>query len=92
MKITKRIQVVNPQGLHLRAGAKLVSVVNRFKSKVIIRHGVREANAKSVINLLGLCAVEGAQLDVIVEGEDAREAWNDIRDLFETGFLELAAV
>ncbi len=92
MKITEKIQVINPQGLHLRAGAKLVAVVNRFKSKVTLRHGAREANAKSILNLLALCALEGAQIEVVIEGEDAKDAWDNIRDLFEKGFHELVAV
>ncbi len=88
MKITEKLPVINKLGLHLRAAAELVKVANKFKSQVMIHHGVQNVNAKSLMGLMTLAAAQGTELEFVAEGDDAKEAIAALKQLFANKFGE----
>ena len=56
MKINEKMTIVNRLGLHLRAAAELVKVANKFKCQIVVKHGIQNANAKSLMGLMTLAA------------------------------------
>ncbi len=84
MKKKLKIPVLHQLGIHLRAGAQLVKVVSRFKSKILVSNGSGYAvNAKNLIDLLTIGAIYGSVLEFSAEGEDASEAVEAIRQLLK---------
>ena len=86
--ITKSIEIRNRLGLHARAAAKLVHTSSRFRSSVRIRKDDEEVDGKSILGILLLAASSGTTLQVIVEGEDEREASTAVEDLIARRFDE----
>jgi phosphocarrier protein len=86
--ITKSIEIRNRLGLHARAAAKLVHTSSRFRSSVKIRKDDEEVDGKSILGILLLAASNGTTLQVIVEGEDEREASTAVEDLIARRFDE----
>jgi len=66
----------------------LVSTASQFDSEVFLRRDNYEINGKSVIGVMTLAAEQGVTLELIVEGEDEKEAADAIAELFEDGFGE----
>ncbi len=85
------IKVINPLGLHARAAAQLVKLANGFKSRIILKRkdNGADADANSILSLLTLAAASGTMLHLTAEGEDEREAYNCVEDIFSKGFGEL---
>jgi phosphocarrier protein HPr len=69
-----RFVLVDPSGLHARPAARFVQTASRFRSTVTIIHGTRQANAKSLLSLLGLALREGSEITLRADGEDADAA------------------
>lgn len=88
MKLTEKLPIVNKLGLHLRAAAELVKTANKFKSQVLIRHGIQNVNAKSLMGLMTLAAAKGTDLEFEVEGADAKEAMAALKQLLADKFGE----
>lgn len=88
MKITEKMTVINKLGLHLRAAAELVKTANKFKCQVTIKHGIQNANAKSLMGLMTLAAAKGTELEVVTEGDDAKDAIAAVRQLLLRKFGE----
>jgi len=88
MKISEKMTIVNKLGLHLRAAAELVKTTNKFKCHVFVKHGIQNANAKSLMGLMTLAAAKGTELEVAANGEDAKEALTAIRQLLVRKFGE----
>ncbi len=86
--ITKSIEIRNRLGLHARAAAKLVHTSSRFRSSVRIRKDDEEVDGKSILGILLLAASNGTTLEVIVEGDDEREASTAVEDLIARRFDE----
>ena len=69
-----RMTVIDESGLHARPAARFVQAASRFASRIVIRNGDREADAKSLISLLGLTVRLSSVITVMAEGSDAEAA------------------
>ncbi len=86
--LEKEIVVSNKLGLHARASAKLVQLVQGFKSTVWLISKGREVNAQSIMGVMMLAAGIGTSLTVRADGPDEATALNAVVDLFERKFDE----
>lgn len=82
------VEVVNERGLHLRAAHVLAQCASRFQSSVQVGWEGRMVNAKSLLGITTLGAARGTKVILRVEGEDATQAFETVRQLFGSGFEE----
>jgi phosphocarrier protein len=80
------LTVQHKVGLHARPAAQFVKVAKKYQSDITVTHGDRTANAKSILNVLGLGANEGAQIVIRAEGDDSGAALSELRELVESNF------
>ena len=84
--IKKTVVISNPQGLHARPAELLVRLAIQFESDVeVIRDGQR-VDAKSILNVLTLGAVQGTEVTLQAQGADAQDAVEAIVRLIESEF------
>ncbi len=82
------IVIQNPTGLHARPAKIFVNLAKQFKSDIRVQHGEKKANAKSMISMLTLGAERGAQISIIVDGEDEGDALSAIEAAIASGLGE----
>ena len=86
--LEQEIVVSNKLGLHARASAKLVQLVQSFKSTVWLVSKGREINAQSIMGVMMLAAGIGTSLTVRADGPDEAAALAAGVALFERKFDE----
>ncbi len=86
--LEQEIVVSNKLGLHARASAKLVQLVQGFKSTVWLVSKNREVNAQSIMGVMMLSAGIGTVLTIRVDGPDEESAIGAVAELFERKFDE----
>lgn len=86
--IEDKITISNKAGLHARAAAKLVEVVNQFESQFEIGSDEKMVDGKSILSIMLLAASPGTVLDIKLNGSDELEAFTAINDLVENKFGE----
>lgn len=86
--VKRKVVVKNPTGLHLRPAGILCNEAVKYKSKVYFKYGDNEANAKSVLSVLGACIKSGTELEFICEGEDEEAAMEGVIASVENGLGE----
>ena len=86
--VSKKVVVKNPTGLHLRPAGILCNEAVKYKSKVYFKYGDNEANAKSVLSVLGACIKSGTELEFFCEGEDEEAALTGVVAAVENGLGE----
>ena len=64
MVIKRTIQVGNSAGLHGRPAAKFVMLAKRFHGAVIVTYKDKQANGKSMLELLKLGVTPGSEINV----------------------------
>lgn len=72
--VTKDVRVANEMGLHARPAANLAKRAQDFSAEIHLLAKGREANAKSVLDILSLAAPKGAEITLRARGEDADDA------------------
>lgn len=80
--------LTNKRGLHARAATKLVQCCQRYRARVTVTHGNRDADAGNIMSLLILAAPCGTELTIEAEGEDAEAVLDALDTLFESRFEE----
>jgi phosphocarrier protein HPr len=86
--LEQEIVITNRLGLHARASAKLVQLVQGFKSTVLLVSKGREVNAQSIMGVMMLAAGLGSPVTIRVEGPDEEAALTAVAALFERKFDE----
>lgn len=88
MSQTATLNIVNEKGLHARASAKLVELVEQFDAAATVTHGGLSAAADSLMGLLMLGASVGTAIDVETTGAQAAELLEAIATLVADKFGE----
>ncbi|MEP4248417.1 HPr family phosphocarrier protein [Tateyamaria sp.] len=65
------VEIINIKGLHARASAKLVEVVEAFDARAVISRDGMTASGDSIMGLLMLAASIGSFIDIETSGPDA---------------------
>lgn len=65
------LEIVNQKGLHARASAKLVEVVEAFDARAEVSKDGASASGDSIMGLLMLAAACGSTIDIQTSGPDA---------------------
>ena len=66
-----RVRIVNEKGLHARAAARLVEVVERHDASAEVSRDGLSASGDSIMGLLMLAASRGTEVDLRTEGPEA---------------------
>jgi len=86
--IEREVTISNKLGLHARASAKLVQLLQGFKSNAFLVYRGREVNAKSIMGVMMLAAGVGNQILLRVDGADEVATMDALVDLFARKFDE----
>lgn len=68
---TCSLEIVNEKGLHARASAKLVEVVEAFEAQAEVSKDGMSASGDSIMGLLMLAASKGSIIEIETRGPDA---------------------
>ena len=86
--IEREVMITNKLGLHARASAKLVQLLQSYKCNAFLTFRGREVNAKSIMGVMMLAAGVGNPIMLRTEGVDDQAAMNARADLFARKFDE----
>jgi phosphotransferase system HPr (HPr) family protein len=88
------LEIHNPSGLHARPAAMFVRAAGAQRSKIRVRNVTRDgpdADAKSLLGVLGLGVSRGHRIAIQAEGDDEEVAIASLRDAIERGLGEPVA-
>lgn len=86
--LRRAVTIRNARGLHARAAAKLVALVERFSALVQVTYKAETVPAASIMGLMMLGAGQGSEITVSADGWDAKEALEAVCELVEARFHE----
>jgi len=86
--LEREVMISNKLGLHARASAKLVQLLQGFKSNAWLVHRGREINAKSIMGVMMLAAGVGQTITIRADGPDEGAVLAAMAELFERKFDE----
>lgn len=86
--LSGKVTVQNSVGLHARPATFFIQKANEFKSSIWVEKDERRVNAKSLLGVLSLNLVQGAEISIIADGSDDADAVKTLVELIESNFSE----
>lgn len=86
--VHRALKIVNEKGLHARASAKLVEVVEGFDAMAEVSRDGMSASGDSIMGLLMLAAAKGSTIEVQTSGPDAEALADAVEALVADRFGE----
>ena len=86
--VTRTLTIVNVKGLHARASAKLVELVEDFDAEAVVSKDGMDVTGDSIMGLLMLAAARGTTIDVTTSGADSEALADAIEALVADRFGE----
>ncbi len=87
-QIRRRLRIINEKGLHARASAKLVEVVEAHEARATVFKDGMDASGDSIMGLLMLAASRGTSIEIETSGPDAEKLANALEALVADKFGE----
>ncbi len=84
----RRLRIVNVKGLHARASARLVEVVEAHDASATVSRDGMSSSGDSIMGLLMLAAGNGSDIEVETEGPEADRLMEAIAALVADKFGE----
>jgi phosphocarrier protein len=86
--VSRELPIINKRGLHARASAKFVQMVERFSAEVWVTRGSETVGGTSIMGLMMLSAGPGTTIVVSAIGPDAQAAIDALTELVASKFNE----
>ena len=83
-----RLDITNEKGLHARASAKFVEIVESFDANAAVSRDGVIVSGDSIMGLMMLGAYKGTAIDVETTGTDAEGLLAALQELVENKFNE----
>ncbi|UCD54824.1 MAG: HPr family phosphocarrier protein [Candidatus Omnitrophota bacterium] len=88
MIVEKKLVIKNKSGLHARPAAIFVQIANKYDCEITIKKGKQEVNGKSIMGIMMLAAEKGSKITIIAEGDDARQAVQELERILLSETVE----
>lgn len=86
--VSRVLKIVNEKGLHARASAKFVEVVEKFDAQAEVSKDGLTCSGDSIMGLLMLAASRGTSITVATSGNQAEDLAEALEDLVSNRFGE----
>ena len=86
--LSRELPIINKRGLHARASAKFVQMVERFNAEITVTRNGESVGGNSIMGLMMLSAGVGTSILVSATGPEAQAALDAITELVGNKFGE----
>ena len=86
--MVREIPIINKRGLHARASAKFVKMVEQFDAEILVTRGGETVGGTSIMGLMMLSAGPGTTITVSATGAQAEAAVAALAELVGNKFNE----
>lgn len=81
--VEKQFTVISATGIHARPATLLVQTASRFVSDIDLEYKDKKVNLKSIMGVMSLGIGKGAEIKIMIEGNDENEALTALQELME---------
>lgn len=87
-RLVRDVPITNKRGLHARASAKFVQMVEKFDAEISVTRNGETVGGTSIMGLMMLAAGIGTTIQIAARGPQAAEALGALADLVTRKFGE----
>ncbi|MDH4423593.1 MULTISPECIES: phosphocarrier protein HPr [Bacillus] len=80
----KTFKIVEKLGIHARPATRLVNKVGQYGAEITLQYNGKSVNLKSIMGVMSLGIPSGAEVTIVAEGNDAKEALEALEELMKS--------
>ncbi|MDA1905055.1 phosphocarrier protein HPr [Bacillus cereus] len=80
----KTFKIIEKLGIHARPATKLVNAVGQYGAEITLQYNEKSINLKSIMGVMSLGIPSGAEVTIVAEGNDAKEALEALEELMKS--------
>ncbi|PGM62074.1 phosphocarrier protein HPr [Bacillus paramycoides] len=80
----KTFEIIEKLGIHARPATKLVNKVGQYSAEIALQYKGKSVNLKSIMGVMSLGIPSGAEVTIVAEGNDAKEALEALEELMKS--------
>lgn len=86
--VQKTFKITAETGIHARPATQLVHIAGQYTSEITLTYKDKSVNLKSIMGVMSLGVVQGAEIIIKAEGADEQDALSSITEVIEGGLGE----
>ncbi len=86
--IKKTFSIKNKLGIHARPAALLAQKASKYDSSISIVKDGQKIDCKSILGIMMMAVECGADIDIVIEGSDEKDAMVNMEKLINERFYE----
>ena len=87
--INEKVKLQLKNGLEARPAALFVQIANKYESHISVVVQEKHVNAKSIMGMMSLGSIKGAEIELVVDGSDEKEAADELIKFLSTEEAEI---
>ncbi|PEC21740.1 phosphocarrier protein HPr [Bacillus cereus] len=80
----KTFKIIEKFGIHARPATRLVNTVGQYGAEITLQYNGKSVNLKSIMGVMSLGVPNGAEVTIVAEGNDAKEALEALEELIKS--------
>lgn len=80
----KTFKIIEKFGIHARPAVQLVNKVSQYNAEIVLQYKEKSVNLKSIMGIMSLGVPSGAEVTIVAEGNDAKEALAALEELMKS--------
>ncbi len=76
-----KMAVANTSGIDAKMAQKIVQRASEFESDMTLRYLGKEVDLKSILGIMSLAVLDGAEIEIEAKGADAEEAIKALKEM-----------
>ncbi|ETT74451.1 phosphocarrier protein HPr [Bacillus mycoides] len=80
----KTFKIIEKFGIHARPATRLVNKVGQYGAEIALQYNGKSVNLKSIMGVMSLGVPSGAEVTIVAEGNDAKEALEALEELIKS--------
>lgn len=77
------LHVANTSGIDARLAQQIVQKASEYESDMVLSYLGKEVDLKSILGIMSLAVLDGAEIEIIAKGKDADEAIEALKGMLK---------
>ncbi|MFA6661548.1 MAG: HPr family phosphocarrier protein [Bacilli bacterium] len=75
------VTIKNTSGIDAKMAQNIVKRASDFEAEMILKYSGKDVDLKSILGIMSLAVLDGAEIEITAKGVDAKDAIDAIREM-----------
>ena len=78
-----KLVIENTSGIDAKMAQQIVQKASEYVADMTLKYEGKEVDLKSILGIMSLAVLDGAKIEIVAKGEDAKEAIDALKEMIK---------